>query len=199
MMIAASSLPAATVYVDDDPPACAPRDGSAGCPYLTIQAGIDAAVVADQVLVLPGVYLEWIFMKNGVDVVSRDGPQVTTIDATGQNFTAVRFSEGDSSSTLVTHLDGFTITGGTGRPRTPAQRGQPGGAYAGGGIFIFNSNNSVVTPIIENNIITGNVLYTGDNFNFPLLLGGGIYVAVGGPLITDNMIIGNSAADPSAL
>ena len=172
------------MYVDDNPPACGPANGSEGCPYLTIQDGIDAAVVGDQVLVLPGVYLEWIFMKNGVDVVSRDGPQVTTIDATGQNFAAVRFSEGDSSSTLVTHLDGFTITGGTGRPRTPAQRGQAGGAYAGGGIFIFNTNSAVVTPIIENNVITGNVLYTADSYNFPLLLGGGIYVAVGRPRTT---------------
>ena len=37
-------------------------------------------MLGDQVLVLPGTYCEWIFMKNGVDVVSQDGPSTTTID-----------------------------------------------------------------------------------------------------------------------
>jgi hypothetical protein len=199
MVAAASSLPAATLHVDDDVNPCAPKDGTGACPYLTIQEAIDAATPPDNVLVLPGIYLEWIFMKNGVDVISRDGPLVTTIDATGQNFATVRFSNTSASSTLVTHLDGFTITGGTGRPRTAAQRGQAGGAYAGGGVFVYNRNNSVQTPVIENNIITGNVLYTADDFNFPLLLGGAVYVSVGRPLITGNLITGNSAADPSGL
>ena len=45
VVITASSLPAGTVYVDDDSPACGPRDGSESCPYLAIQDGIDAAVV----------------------------------------------------------------------------------------------------------------------------------------------------------
>lgn len=200
--ITVSSLPAATIHVNAvSPDPCQTRDGTETNPYCTIQEAIDdpGTVAGDTVLVLPGVYLEWIFMKNGVDVISRDGPLVTTIDATGQNFAAVRFSNTNSASTLVTSLNGFTITGGTGRPRSSASRGQPGAAYAGGGIFIFQTNNSIISPIIENNIITGNVLFSANSESYPLLLGGAVYVAVGRPLITHNTITGNSAADPSGL
>lgn len=208
LLVGSAPVRAATVYVDHSPNPCSPKDGSLTCPYLTVQEAIDdpSTVPGDQVEVAPGTYCEWIFMKNGVDLVSELGPGVTTIDAGGsggacpdQDFAAVRFSNTNPASTLVTTLSGFTITGGKGRPRTPAQRGQPGGARSGGGIFIFNSNNGVVTPIIENNIITGNILVTPDPLNFPLLLGGAIYVTVGKPLITNNEITGNSAADPSGL
>jgi hypothetical protein len=186
-------VPAATLHVDDDPDACAPKDGTPGCPFPTIQEAIDAAAVGDDVLVLPGVYLEWIFMKNGVDVVSRDGPAVTTLDATGQNFAAVRFSNTSATSSLLTRLAGFTITGGTGRPRPAAFRGTPDGAMAGGGIFIYNRNSGVETPIIENNIITGNQLVSADLTDYPDLLGAGIYVSVGRPRIAGNVITGNLA------
>ena len=146
VMITASSSPAATVYVDDDPLPCGPPDGSSGCPYLTIQEAVTAAAVGDQVEVLPGHYCGQVigspvvFMRNGIDVVSRDGAAATTIDAGGGggscldvNFAAVRFSNTSSTSTLVTYLDGFTITGGKGRLRTSAQRGQPGERVPAGG------------------------------------------------------------------
>jgi len=164
-----------------------------GCPYTTIQAGIDAAAVGDTILVLPGVYLERIVMKNGVDVVSQGGPAVTTLDATGQAFSAVRFSNTVPGSTLVSTLSGLTITGGTGRPRSAADRGASNGAVAGGGIFIYNRNQNIVAPIVQGNVITGNVLQTPSANNYPELLGGGIYVAVGRPLIADNLITDNTA------
>src|SRR5262245_23636687 len=88
---AAATLPVvgATIYVDDNTNPCTPKNGTQACPYQTVQAGIDAATVGDTVLVLPGVYLERILVENGVEVVSRDGPAVTTIDATGQAFSTV--------------------------------------------------------------------------------------------------------------
>ena len=143
---------ATDVFVDDNVNPCTPKTGTLACPYTTVQAAINAAVVGDRVRVLPGVYLEQVFIKNGVDVMSENGPSVTTIDATGQAFCTVRFSNADPASTLVTHLSGFTITGGTGRPRSAANRGAADGAMSGGGIFIYNRNHVVITPIIENNV-----------------------------------------------
>jgi hypothetical protein len=180
-------------YVDDNVNPCTPKTGTLACPYTTVQAAINAAVVGDRVRVLPGVYLEQVFMKNGVDVVSESGPSVTTIDATGQAFCTVRFSNTDTASTLVTRLSGFTITGGTGRPRSAANRGAADGAMSGGGIFVYNRNHGVITPIIDNNVITGNNLVTTSTSNYPLLLGAGIYVSVGRPEITNNIISGNTA------
>jgi predicted outer membrane repeat protein len=197
---------AATLHVDDDSNPCSPKDGSPACPYLAIQNAIDVAAVGDDVLVLPGLYCESLQMRKGVNVLSQGGPEVTTIDAGAgggacpdQDDSVVHFFDTDGQNPLITTLSGFTLTGGTGRRRTAAQRGQAGGSRAGGGVFIFHRNNSVISPIISNNIITGNSLVTDDAYLYPILTGGAIYVAVGKPHIANNMITGNSAADASGL
>lgn len=93
--------------------------------YPTIQAGVDAAVVGDSVLVAPGVYTDitrrtpvsvprdaCLFLKGGVTVVSESGPEVTTIDMQqlpGLLFPHVVF--GYALGLPGTVLEGFTLTG----------------------------------------------------------------------------------------
>jgi hypothetical protein len=73
--------------------------------YGTIQAAIDAASVIDTVLVSPGTYNENITMKDGVIVMSTDGPATTTISSgTGAVVASVGYGD-------LTLLDGFTIDG----------------------------------------------------------------------------------------
>lgn len=93
--------------------------------YPTIQAGVDAAVVGDSVLVAPGVYTDitrrnpvsvlrdaCLFLKGGVTVLSEGGPAVTTIDMRqlpGLLFPHVVF--GYALGLPETVLEGFTIAG----------------------------------------------------------------------------------------
>ena len=136
-------------------------------------------------------------MKDLVSVVSTNGPSVTTIDGTGQKCAATNWcgvQTNDCSVVLInsavgptTRLDGFKITGGKGVHITSG-----GGRTVGGGIYCAG------TPLITNNIITGNVLSGLDN----RFLGGGVYV-VGLVLpavatITNNLITGNTAKPPTA-
>ncbi|MFQ5671164.1 MAG: thrombospondin type 3 repeat-containing protein, partial [Acidobacteriota bacterium] len=183
---AASLSPAlgTALHVDDD--SCPTGNGTLADPFCTIQEAICAAVAGDTVNVAPGLYLEAIRMRPGVSLLSDQGPAVTTINAFGQPCTASDFcgkKTGNQCSVVVfasghtraTVLDGFTLTGGEGLVQTLQ--------VAGGGIFVFSS------ATITNNVITGNILAgSRDQFN-----GAGIYVAMGSPLITGNVISGNQA------
>ncbi len=89
----------------------------------TIQAGIDAAVNGDEIIVVPGTYFETInFLGKAIIVRSSGGPRVTIIDAQGAG-SVVTCQSGEGPDTV---LEGFTITGGL--------------ASLGGGMF--NSNSS---------------------------------------------------------
>lgn len=152
--------------------------------FTTIQSAVDAAQPGDLIKVAAGVYTETklvsgfpnnLYITKTVhlfggytcaDWQSRD-PAV--------NPTSIRPSTPDTSVVLISGqfgqgalltptLDGFTISGG-------------GGGNHGGGITIRDSN-----AVISNNLITGNVAY---------LLGGGIWVQRGAPLIAGNRIENN--------
>ncbi len=161
----------------------------------SIQAALDACSDNDTILVGPGTYYEnlsWPY-KQGIDLVSEDGPHETTIDGD----TVGRVIEMTSTADTTTKIQGFTI-----------QNGHT--SSIGGGIFCDYG----AAPLISNNIITrnragsnggggisctGSTVITGNviSNNVAYLItwwavGGGIYCD-GSPIITNNIIVGNTA------
>ena len=136
--------------------------------YMTIQAAIDDANDDDEIKVAPGTYKEAInFNGKAVWLYSSGGPEVTTIDGTG-NYHVVQCVSLEDANTI---LDGFTITGGN------ATGGWPD--YYGGGMY-----NQQSSPTVTNCIFTGNSAGSG----------GGMYNNNNSsPTVTDCNFTGNSA------
>ena len=130
----------------------------------TIQAGLDSCADNDIVLVAPGTYIENITWPNmqGIQLLSVLGAEQTIIDGD---------SVGSVISIMVavdttTIINGFTI--------------QNGYATYGAGLLM-----SMASPIISNNVITGNEVFYG---------GGGIYTMTNSsPVIRNNTISDNVA------
>ena len=141
-----------------------PRD------YPTIQAGIDAAMTGDTVLVADGVYAgpgnrDITFRGKSITVRSANGPWKCTIDCglAGRGF---HFRQGERPEAV---LEGFTIRNGY----VPASWPQ---LSLGGGIVCESSS-----PTIRRNIITAN-------------RGSGIYCrGPASPAIRNNFIVHNVA------
>lgn len=132
--------------------------------YSTIQAGIDAAVDGDTVLVADGSYYgtNLDFHGKAITVTSENGPENCIINC-GISSSGFLFHSGEETLSVV---NGFTITG--------------GGGYngKGGGIYCEYSS-----PTITNNIITKNSVRWD---------GGGIYCLDSSPTIINNTITNNS-------
>jgi hypothetical protein len=165
--------------------------------YATIQAGIDAAVNGDTVLVSDGMYYENIRFKGKRIVVAStylttndtshiqntiiDGSHATNPDS----GSVVYFSAGEDTNSV---LCGFTITGGSG---TSFYLVLDGWYREGGGIFCESAAARIVSNFITRNRIDGT---TAD--------GGGVwacnltpslpYLILERNRITDNFIRGNS-------
>ena len=140
--------------------------------YPTIQAGIDAAVNGDTVLVADGTYTgdgnkNLDFKGKAITVISKNGPNNTIINCEndGRGFW---FNTGESENSV---LSGFTITNGQ--------------ADFGGGIACFSAS-----PTITDCIITENATESFTPFDG---LGGGIYCEASAPIIRDSIISKNSA------
>ena len=172
-----ASADAATVYVDSSNTA-GPWDGTLANPFNKIQAGIDAAVDGDTVLVADGTYTGLVadgtytgsgntnldFRGKAIVVMSESGPEVTIIDC--KHTRGFYFHSGEDSTSVV---KGFTI--------------ENGEACPGGGIYCDNSS-----PTITHNIFSGNRpfgRYAG--------YGGGIFCYDSSPTITHNTFSNNSA------
>jgi hypothetical protein len=191
----------ATVWADD----CAGTGtGTQADPYCKIQAAICAIkTTGGTINVLPGTYHEAIRVTANINIVSTDGPAVTTLDATGRpcvvsdfctyqattDCSAVYFP---SAAGNTSRLEGIHITGGHGIENTC---GTNCTIKIGGGITIFGSS-----PVITRNEIVGNSL---SSTSTKLFYGGGLYIqGVNGqptpqPMITKNLIQANSADPPA--
>jgi len=142
----------------------------------TIQAGIDAAVNGDLVLVAPGTYVENIdFLGKAIIVKSEDGPESTHIDGSNPlnpDFGSVVVFINEEGADSV--LDGFTLKQGTGtyEELNPYSEG-----HFGGGIFCNSSS-----PTIINNVVIENSVD---------ICGGGICCLYSSSKIMNNTITGN--------
>jgi len=150
----------------------------------TIQAGINAAVNGDTVLVAPGTYTENInFNGKAITVTSSGGSAVTIIDG-GNAGTVVSFITGETNSSV---LSGFTIQHGNNSgiymdfasPFIRNNRIINNSASFGGGMYILGGS----TAKILRNTFSGN---TGG-------AGGAIALfAAGSVTIEDNKIYNNN-------
>lgn len=168
--------------------------------YPTIQAGINAAVSGDTVLVTDGTYSgsgnrDLDFYGKAIVVMSENGPDVTIIDCEGspsQSHRGFYFHSGETPSAVV---QGFTIRNGW-------------VSSYGGAIYCIDSS-----PTIVGNTMTGNRAYDGgaihcryqahptiaDNRmegNTGVRTGGAISLYIGSPAIVNNTIVGNECTGP---
>jgi hypothetical protein len=106
LLLSAAHALAQTTYHVDVTNCPGPGSGTVGDPFCTIQAGIDAAVGGDTVLVAPGTYLEGIdFLGKAITVRGDQGAEVTTIQG-DHSYLLVRFENGEGRDSV---LDGLTL------------------------------------------------------------------------------------------
>jgi len=166
----------------------------------TIQAGIDAAVDGDTVLVADGIYtgegnVNLDFKGKTITVKSEGGAENCVIDCENKPGTRGFYFHNFEGPDSI--LDGFTI--------------QNGNVSNGGGIYCYDSD-----PTIMNNIITGNsVSGQGGGIHCQYLAevriinniivgnsagqGGGISCQNASPTMMNNTIVGNSAGEGGGL
>jgi len=145
--------------------------------YCTIQRAIDDANDGDDIEVPPGTYYGTIdFKGRAIHLYSIAGPQVTTIDGSGQYHVIQCVSDEDAN----TILDGFTITGGNANGADYPEE------QCGGGMYIADSS-----PTVTNCIFRGN--YADE--------GGGIdnHTNGGRPILTNCTFWANTAAFGGAI
>lgn len=160
--------------------------------YSTIQSGINASVNRDTVLVQPGTYFENInFRGKNIVLTSRfyQNNDYTYVQSTIINgstplqpdtASCVIFHNNEDSTTV---LQGFTITGGAGTKWTDEHGA--GLFREGGGILV-----ALCSPVIQNNIITGNHCISGGVASTG---GGGMRIGDCFCRVYNNLISDNSA------
>ncbi|TVQ51247.1 MAG: hypothetical protein EA377_12995 [Phycisphaerales bacterium] len=158
--------------------------------YGRIQLAIDAAPPGGaKIIVAPGSYGEAIdTLGKSIYLKSSDGPNATTINATGRFTSAVNVKSGEGPAPII---EGFTITSGF--------------AGVGGGIRIQHDGTNVIDCIITGNFassagggiqnLANDVLIKDTLFeNNDAELGGGLWND-GGALTVEDSVIKNNTAD----
>lgn len=179
-----------------------------GADFRTIQAGIDAAVDGDTVLVRPGTYTgdgnrDLDFKGKAITVKSESGPKTCIIDCQGSRdeyHRGVAFTHGEDANSV---LEGFTITkgytkdGGAGilcESSSPSIRGciiaGNRAQNAGVGVRLIASDSQIENCIISGNCIVSPIWGAG--------VGGGVScTGVAGrnayPVLRNCTIVGNKA------
>ena len=190
--------------------------------YATIQAGINATVDGDTVLVQPGTYVENInFFAKTICLISSAGAEETIIDGNQEGSVVTMTSDELIETSPV--LDGFTLTNGN----TDGGGGIKCGlmnpifknliitnnhADGGGGILLVSSDAYFENIVISNNsALNGGGVYDWSSSNFMNTIianntatyaGGGIYMAGGGgaqPYLSQTLIINNTAERGGAI
>ena len=145
-------------------------DLSGGGDFTTIQEAIDASRSSDDIIVMPGTYVENIdYLGKNVWIRGQGGPEVTTIDGSGGPYgagTCVTFQSHEDAEAI---LEGFTITGGHGTDL---------GYLCGGGVRCLGTWPSIV-----------NCVFVGNNVDH----GGGIFMEFSAPQIYGCQFISNTA------
>jgi hypothetical protein len=155
---------------------CVKPGGGGGC-HATIGQALAAAAQHDTILVAAGSYLENVHITQTVTLQGgwnesftlRDIGQFSSTIMPANNTQSVVAIGGDfnDTSAVAPTLDGFVITGG---------RADLGSNH-GGGLSIRDSDAIVISNTIKNNVA--------------FLLGGGVWVQRGAPLLQGNQIMDN--------
>jgi hypothetical protein len=177
LLLAASSLSAATLYVSLGSTNPTPPYTNWATAAMSIQAAVNVAAANDAVLVTNGVYPGYVSVTTALTLLSVNGPQFTIINGGGTNR-CVDLTEGAS-------LTGFTLTNGY------VQDGN------GGGVECASKNAFLTNCLIVGNSATndgggayGSTLYNCTlSGNEALNMGGGAY----GATLYNCTLTGNSA------
>jgi nitrous oxidase accessory protein NosD len=113
--------------------------------YGSIQAGVDAAMPGDTVLVGPGIYIENVLIQKSLKLRSTDGAALTTIDGNGIGAPLAAWG----TLTEDVTISGFTLTGGA-FLLDSVEVGYPN--QWGAGLFI----DSVSSANVFGNVVSGN-------------------------------------------
>lgn len=166
-----------------------------GCMYTSIETALENAVWGSTVMVGPGEYNEWIWLRGGIRVQGA-GPGLSFIIWSGQPPAVAGYPHDLTDAVL----DGFTIIcdspNGAIHIDFPHEKqiisnnviSNSVGTWHSGGIYIASG----ATPIIINNVFYGNTLTEGDG-------GGAILINDAAPIVTGNTFIGNSAKNGGAI
>ncbi len=134
--------------------------------YSTIQSAINATATGDTILVEAGVYPENLDLQSkGLTIQALDGPETTIISGGGNN--TILLLDATPAGTVV---DGFTLTGGTGRP-SPSSYGfdyYGGGAHASNGAIATIKNCFILRNAVATGTFAGGAYSGGDNTELTL-------------------------------